>query len=205
VSALVPRREFTLLAELERVGAVTAVALDLTQANLSFDRYEAFGRWLGTVGSASKWWIGDWLVFGERLYGEEAAQASEALRLSEDGRQDCLRVALAFPWERRRELLTWWHHRVVAVRWLTVEQREDLLDRAEREGLSTRELWEAREEFRAGSRGAPTEPPVVVEAVVEAARMLVRSARLDDGHDIFVVPGEAVRRLRALLGEEDAA
>jgi hypothetical protein len=100
--------------------------------------------------------------------------------------------------------LSWWHHRIVAARCFTREQREELLDRAEREGLSTRALDAAVRDLReggAGSRGATAEPPVVADAVISAARDLVRNARFA-GAGLFEVPAQRVYRLRELLGEE---
>jgi hypothetical protein len=146
-----------LLASLEENGWLSSTALVIDRPDLSFEKYTALGVLLGKVGSAVKFWVGDWLLYGEALYGERAAEASEALNLSAEGRQDCIRVALAIPRSRRRPSLSWWHHRQVAARWLTLSQREQLLDAAEREGLTTRELEARVRDLRilnSDSRGA---------------------------------------------------
>lgn len=54
-----------------------AVGLDLTNPELSFDEYEGIGRILGDISAGWRWNIGDWLIVGEALFGEEAAQAVE--------------------------------------------------------------------------------------------------------------------------------
>jgi len=146
-----------LLASLEQSGWLSATALVIDRPDLPYEQFEAVGALLGKVGTAVKWWVGDYIRYGEALYGERAAQASETLNLSAEGRQDCLRVALAIPPSRRRPSLSWWHHRVVAARWLTLPQREQLLDAAERERLTTRELEARVRDLRAldsDSRGA---------------------------------------------------
>jgi hypothetical protein len=102
-----------LLARLESSGWISSTALVIDR-EIPFERYVALGGLLGKVGSAVKFWIGDYLVFGEQVYGERAAQASEALNLSPEGRQECVRVALRVPPQRRR---AWWHHRLVAASW----------------------------------------------------------------------------------------
>ena len=128
-----------LLLALESAGAVTTTELRLPDS-LTLERYEAVGAMLGQLGSSVRWWVGDYLLHGERLYGETAAQLSESLHLSPEARSEYLRVALAVPPALRRPGLSWSHHRVVAPQWVTPELRERLLDRAERDGLSNREL-----------------------------------------------------------------
>ena len=95
-------------------------------------------RWL-SVSRSVMWWIGDWLRFGDGKWGETSAQAVE-----DTGRQgqtllDAQWVASKFvDNSRRREELSWSHHKEVAA--LPPAEADELLDLAEREGLSTREL-----------------------------------------------------------------
>jgi hypothetical protein len=135
----VDRVRADLLADLEESGWISSTALVIDR-DLSIDRYTALGALLGKVGSAVKFWIGDFLIYGERVFGEEAAHASEALNMSPEGRQDCLRVALAFPPVRRNPRLSFGHHRALAARWLDPQARSELLERAEGEGWSVRDL-----------------------------------------------------------------
>jgi hypothetical protein len=177
-----------LLASLEASGWISSTALVIDRPDLPYAKYEALGVLLGKVGSAVKFWIGDYLLIGEELYGERAAQASEALNLSAEGRQECLRVALANPRSRRRPGLSWWHHRLVAARWITPGQREQLLDRAERERLSTRELEAAVRDLRvldSDSRGATAD----CRDLAAAAAADLRVALIACGHadDIEVI------------------
>jgi hypothetical protein len=173
---------------------------------LPFETYEALGVLLGKVGSAVKWWIGDFLVIGEALYGERAAQASEALSLSAEGRQECLRVALAIPRSRRRSALSWWHHRQLAAKWITPSQREELLERAERERLTTRELEAIIRELRvlgSASRGATAECDEIVEETAAEIQNPIQEAI---GGDLRPSgqPRSSERHDRRLSGPESA-
>jgi hypothetical protein len=73
--------------------------------------------------------------------------------------------------------LSWWHHRLVAARWLTLPQREEPLDAAEREGLTTRELEARVRDLRildSNSRGATAAP---CEALLDQSASSLRSPR----------------------------
>jgi hypothetical protein len=197
------RSGLALIAQLEQAGAVTPNSFDLDYTDhLSLERYEALLVLVGQVHGASKWWIGDLLLFGENAFGELASQASEALNLSPEGRQDCIRVARVFPPSRRAPNLSWWHHRRLAVRWLESEQQDALLERAERERLSTRELEALVRDLRrldSDSRGATEEPPLDVPAVINAARAVVTAARCGSDENTCLVPREPLQALRLLL------
>ncbi len=52
----------------------TPVGLRLP-ASLSFERWQALGRRIGSITNASSWWLGDWAFYGEASYGEKYKQA----------------------------------------------------------------------------------------------------------------------------------
>jgi hypothetical protein len=143
-----------LLLALERAGSVTATELRLP-VELSVERYEAVGRMLGKLGSSVRWWLGDWLLYGEELFGHLAPQLAEVLGMSPEAMEDALRVARAFPPDPRREGLSWSHHRVVARLWIGPVHQERLLAVAERDRLNTRELEGHVRELRERLDGAP--------------------------------------------------
>jgi len=95
------------------------------------------GRRILAVGRAWRWWLGDWLLFGERYH----ARHLEELDL---GGHDpatvaaCMDVARRFPPAARRAGLAWGHHAAVVV--LDDQEAERLLDRAERDGLRVADL-----------------------------------------------------------------
>src|SRR5215471_4465886 len=61
------------------------------------------------------WWLGDCLRYGERAYGEKYAQALDATDYAYQTIAAAKWVAGRFEISRRRENLTWSHHREVAI------------------------------------------------------------------------------------------
>ncbi|MFL5337263.1 MAG: hypothetical protein ACJ8H8_29835 [Geminicoccaceae bacterium] len=111
---------------------------------LTFDAWATIGEGLCRVERSIQWLIGDWWVYGERRYGERHALVK---RLEAEGRdipdfKTCMNagvVARAFSeTSRRRDVLSFTHHAEVAG--LEHREQDRLLDRAEREGLTTRAI-----------------------------------------------------------------
>ena len=97
------------------------------------------GQKLQSVSRSVMWWIGDWLRFGERRWGEMYAQAVEDTGRSNGGLRNAKFVADRFSdLSRRRDELSFAHHAEVSA--LPPAEADELLDLAEREGLSMREL-----------------------------------------------------------------
>lgn len=103
-----------LLAQLEAAGALSSVGLKLTDPNLDFSTFEAIGALLGEMRKRLQWAIGDFVLLGERLFGERSYQAFENLNISEEGLREYTRVAEKVPRSRRRKELPWSTHRAVA-------------------------------------------------------------------------------------------
>lgn len=130
-----------LLAELERNGAISTIGLHLSDPNLPFGRFEALCTLLGKMNQAVKFAIGDAIILGEKLYGERAYQAFEALGMSEEGMREHVRVSSRVPMSRRKLAPSWSHARAVATL-PPVEQRE-WLKTASEQGMSHHALREA--------------------------------------------------------------
>jgi hypothetical protein len=96
------------------------------------------GRWLGALGRASGWWIGDWVRYGNARYGERYALAARITGYDPHSLMNMAYVASHFEMSRRREKLSFSHHAELAA--LPHEVQERWLDRAEREHLSVRRL-----------------------------------------------------------------
>lgn len=106
-------------------GAVSETALDLP-GGLSFDEWQETGETLGRIGRACQWWIGDWLNYGERAYGEKYTQAMDATGLDYETLRGYAWVAGRVETVRRRTVLSFSHHKEIAQfnpsdqdRWLT--------------------------------------------------------------------------------------
>ena len=129
--------ELALVQALEESGVITPTGLTL-DPDISFMRYEALGRLLGRMHDATKWWIADWLLYGEQRFGERAAQAAAATVRSERTLVNYAWTASNVPPTRRRESLSFTHHVLVAP--LQGPEQSRWLERAERHEWSSREL-----------------------------------------------------------------
>ena len=87
----------------------TRTALHLGPS-LSFGDWQQLGRRVGAVADSSAWWIGDWLLFGERSYGRRYRGAIEATGLDYQTLRNYAWVASRFSVSRRRDDLTFGHH-----------------------------------------------------------------------------------------------
>lgn len=117
----------------------TGLVLD---EGLSFTQWSAIGGALGTMERGLPWWIGDWVNYGERTYGEKYAQAIQETGREPQTLMNYAWVASRFEISRRRENLSWSHHEAVAGI-EDVAERERLLDEAERHQWSRMALREA--------------------------------------------------------------
>jgi len=139
MTAIAERGPVALLHDLEAEGKLTLQALVLTE-EISFDRFEALCRYVGTIHDSSNWWIGDLLVYGERMYGEEVHQAIEATGKSPDMIMRCVVTATRIPPGRRHANLSWSHHREVA--YLEPDDQDKWLEEAEGNGWTRRQMAE---------------------------------------------------------------
>lgn len=105
--------ELTPFVSLEHSGALSRVGLRLP-IDITRDQYEALGYALGEAHRAVQFAVGDYILEGEKLFGQDAYQLQESLGISEEQRRQWVRVAERIPLERRRPELTWAHHREVA-------------------------------------------------------------------------------------------
>jgi hypothetical protein len=219
--ALAEKPVLQLVADLEEAGAMDAVSLTLdTKEPMPFDKWMAFGRFLGNVNRSARWWIGDWLIFGEDAFGQVAAQAVEATTaerydeaervtgLAHDTLLNIVRVCAGIPKGRRRPELSFSTHEPVVA--LEPDEQTHWLQRAIDEGWTRSEL---REEIRIAAGGTPRDPDGVTpdgssgsgltlaERVEAAARLVYHQGQPQRSGEVLV-PGDAWQRLASALGEE---
>lgn len=134
---------------LEQAGAiVTQTSLKLSRPReLTWNQYERLGSFLGQLGQAYCWWVGDFLLYGEDIFGEEFAQIEASLPHSHHTMENYRSVAKHIPPERRRPGLSFGVHETVA--YLEPAEREAWLNRAEVEGWKRDSLREAIRESKA--------------------------------------------------------
>jgi hypothetical protein len=105
---------------------------------ISMEHWLAIGHELVAISDASAWWLGDWLVYGERKFPERYRVAISSTNLSYKTLRNYAWVARKFPVSRRREELALAHHAEVAP--LPEEDQEFWLDQAVARGWSVAEL-----------------------------------------------------------------
>lgn len=108
--------------------------------NLSYAEWESVGFGLAKVGKAMQWWIGDWVNYGGKRYGETYRAAIDATGMGYKTVSNFALICSEFEFPRRRGNLSFNHH--VEVWSLEPGQQDELLDRAEAEGLSCAKLRE---------------------------------------------------------------
>jgi hypothetical protein len=108
---------------------------------LPFRTWQSLVHFLLTTERNIRWWAGDAIAYGERHYREEAYQAVEAATgYAASTIANFATVARAFPVSRRRERLDFSHHAALTA--LPDAEQDELLDRAEREHLPVRALYQ---------------------------------------------------------------
>lgn len=125
---------------------LSEVGLRIQDPDMPLERFAEICFTLGRFHEAVRFAIGDAIIQGEHLFGEACYQAIEEMGLSEDARQEYVRVAQRVPPSRRRRGLSWSHHRAVAA--LDPPTQKAWLLRCTKEGLSHHQL---RDELRNGA------------------------------------------------------
>lgn len=110
----------------------------MPSARMDRERWIAYGKELGRAGNGSKWWLGDWLRYGNVKYGERYSLASAITGYDEQTLMNYAYVARRLAPLDRRADLSWSHHAEVAK--LPRGQQTTLLDRAVGERLSVKAL-----------------------------------------------------------------
>jgi hypothetical protein len=129
-------------------GSLTATGLDL-RPGLSLKEWTAVGTALARVERAYRWWVGDWLNYGEAEYGETYTDALAQTGLDYESLRQCKWVSECVETVRRRTVLSWSHHEEVAA--LEPVEQDIWLERAEANN------W-TRKELRAWIKGTKAKP-----------------------------------------------
>ncbi|MGN6557150.1 MAG: LmbU family transcriptional regulator [Solirubrobacterales bacterium] len=128
-------------------GGLMSIAW-VPQSDLSSREWIAAGRRFGVISRCSQWWIGDWLRYGVRKWGEKYSQAARITGYDVASLRNMAWVASQFDLSLRSDKLSWSHHVLLVP--LEVEERREWMERAIRERLSVADL---RTELRAVQRG----------------------------------------------------
>lgn len=185
------------IARLRKEGKLTTVGLNLSNVELTQDDCEKLG---GAISQAVEsfesaldsfhWVMGDFILLVERRFPEEASQLVESLDIAPASKSQYARVAERVPMARRREELSWSHHRSIVA--LEPALQDEWLAKASESN------W-TRNELESQMRGE-SEPRtrVVGDDVASAARAVYETADLID--DRYVVPVGPMVSLGEALG-----
>jgi hypothetical protein len=141
-------------------GQLTPTSL-LLREGIAIEDWSRIGAQLARVDRAYRWWVGDWLNYGEREYGEMYAEALERTGLDYQQLANCKWVSAAVGVSHRCENLSWGHHYEVAA--LVPDDQDFWLERA------TGQLW-TRQQLRAHIKG----PKALPEPTDEHPLLLLR-------------------------------
>jgi hypothetical protein len=155
--------------QLAPIGQWSRTGLDLPEG-MAFGDWLSVGEQLRAMEQSVMWWIGDWLRFGERKYGEKYAEAEAVTGYSYSQLANAKWVAERYDFSDRSESLSWSHHQAAAR--LPVLDRRDVLAMAAAQGWSRRELKAEIARQAAGSQ-AP-EPETNAAATSHVADRHVR-------------------------------
>jgi hypothetical protein len=136
--------------DLDHHANVQRTSLALPE-DLVIDAWRRIGERIFALSDASGWWLGDWLVFGERKYPDRYRRAMQGTSLNYQTLRNYAWAARRFHPSVRRAGLSVQHHIEVAAR--PPEEQDHWLDFAERLHWTRDEL---RRHMRAGTpRGRP--------------------------------------------------
>lgn len=140
-------------------GVVSETGLELPPG-LEFSKWQQVGFTLRRIRGAWEWWVGDWLNYGERVYGEMYSQAIEDTGLDYNRLSQVAYVARRITPEMRHKDLAWSSHEAVAP--LEHGIAVSLLNTAEAEG------WK-RERVRAEAKALRSNvlPAVKLETICQ--------------------------------------
>lgn len=150
-----------------RASTVTHVAW-VVNGEMDLAEWIAAGRKLGTMGRCGKWWLGDWIRYGNARFGERYARATTITGYDAQSLMNMVWVASRFEISRRREILSWSHHESVAS--LAHDEQERWLDHASETRLSVADL---RLELRTARKDAAEEEPGKDDLDLIAGEVLV--------------------------------
>ncbi len=115
--------------------------------NPSFEEWLECGEMINKANGAIHFWIGDWLNFGEKKWGERYLEAIKKTKYDYGTLRNDKWVAARVDLSRRHDKLTFDHHTTVAE--LEPEDQDLLLSEAEEKKLNSKEFrkYVAQREF----------------------------------------------------------
>lgn len=120
----------------------------------TFEQWQKCGDWIKRANGSVHFWLGDWLNFGERKWGEQYSQVIEDTDFDYQTLRNDKWVAGKVDLSRRRDNLSFEHHKEVAD--LAPEEQEELLDMAEKQDIKRNDFRKIKQKFVADSNRLPS-------------------------------------------------
>ena len=147
---------------------------------LSYEDWQELGEHLLTVADSSGWWVGDWLLFGQRTYADHYEIALAHTGFDYQTLRNYAWVASRFEPSRRHDGLSFSHHAEVAA--LEQDDQDAWLRRALVENWSRNTLRNELRKKRGGGR-LTTRTSIRLE-VPPHRRALWEAAAQASGYDL---------------------
>lgn len=112
----------------------------------TFDQWQECGQFIQKASGSVSLWLGDWLNYGEKKWGEKYAQAIEDTGLDYQTLKNASWVAGKIDLSRRRDTLPFGQHAEVAS--LEPNQQNEVLDWAESEHATIKEVRQKVKEIK---------------------------------------------------------
>lgn len=109
--------------------------------NLPFEQWQSIGATLRYLEKSILFWVGDWINYGEKNFGEKYSQAIESTGYDVQTLKNAAWVASKVEKSRRRDNLSFSHHAEVAS--LPPKEQEEMLDQVQEHGMTRQELRRA--------------------------------------------------------------
>ncbi|GEM_PF-3044006 len=123
--------------------AKTGLILD---EDMNFKKWEALGKRLKDIAKSIHFWLGDWMLEGEKKFGEISSQGIDENGFDQKILRNDLSICSRIEKPMRRDDLTWSHHKQVA--FFEPKLQEFFLSIAENEILSNDELRGVIKKFK---------------------------------------------------------
>lgn len=108
--------------------------------DIGFEEWNKFGKMAFVLSGAMLWYVGDWINFGEKKFGEKYSQALDCTKYDYGTLRNAAWVANRVPVHIRRPNLSWRHHAEVAK--FKPEDQNTILDMAQSHDMSSNSLRE---------------------------------------------------------------
>lgn len=149
---------------LDRSATTKRTSLTLSPG-MSIDAWRHLGQQILVISDSSAWWLGDWLVYGEKEYPDRYKRAIEGTSLDYQTLRNYAWVVRKFTPERRWDRLSFQHHAEVAG--LAPAEQDRWLARAAEGKWSRNELRRRIREHRLATTREPQVAHVRINIVSE--------------------------------------